>query len=219
MDPTRIEGHERLEVRDRHDHGAGIEFEQAGPEDAGDRVQVVAHRAVRRRGDDDEFVPDAQLELPRHLVSHNRFVSAGGRQAALYQGIQKTGQRHLALGVDAEQNAGRCRFAGTHEPARVHARGGGHDRGIGLDGAQDLPHVGTLAAADGLVQAALGPVVGIVDLDLSTDERRGVLDQFRRDPVSPADHEHHGKVADPEAERGENCSLSVTAEVAPPDSP
>ena len=102
MDPTRIEDHERLQVGDRHDHGTGVELEEPRAEYAGDGVQVVGHRAIRPRADDDEFVADRHGELPRHLVPDNRFVSAGGRKAALHKGIEEPGQRDLALRVDTQ---------------------------------------------------------------------------------------------------------------------
>ena len=77
--------------------------------------------------------------------------------------------------------------------------------------------IGAGATADRVVDAAVRPVLRVMNLELSVDERGGALDHLGHDALGPADDEHDGEEADGEAERGQHCALAVPAEIAPAD--
>jgi hypothetical protein len=144
-----------------------VQLRHSGPVNAGDSKEVVTHRTVRRRGYQNHFVSDVDSELPRHLGADQDAVGAGRGDVSACQTREKPADFWLEGRINTHEHSRRGRLPRAHETARVDAGRGRCDGGIGGHLTNQIRNVRAIPATDGLVEAALRPVVEGVNLNLA----------------------------------------------------
>ena len=219
MDPPGIESQQTLQRLDREQGEGAVQIRHPRPVEAAHPEDVVAHRAVRRRGHQDDFIADLQFELTCHLGANHQFAGCRGGGSPFPQRLHKAADPGLAGGVDAHQHARRGGLARAHQARPIDSRRGRHHLGV----PDCRPHhgfeVGAGTAPESLVEAAVRPVPGGVDLYLSCHQAGAVVNQLHLESVGEADHEDDGKVACCQAQRRDEGASRVAPQIAPADQP
>ncbi len=216
IDPCRRQAQEILQRGERHEHQTLVHRLEPGVKQPGYRVEIISHRTVVCRRQQNDLRPHLDADHGGELISHHDILGArSGQIRPLHHLGLQHGDLLLQARDDAEQlHPGRL-MGRADQAVAVHTGTCSPNPGVGGNGGDQRADIRPVSPAQGQLNGAVRVVIRSVHLDIREKETGAALDHLRAQPGHQTrDEEQHG-VSQADRRHGDQRAARIEPKIAP----